>query len=213
MPTVTETTLDRLQREQLLAVVRAPSADAAVRTAQALAAGGIRAIEVTYTTPGAADAMRELAADPDLFVGAGTVRTAAQAEEAVAAGAAFLVSPSLAWPVLDVADAAGVLALPGALTPTEVAAAAERAPAVKLFPSSVGGPSYLKALLAPFPELRLVPTGGVTAANLGEWRAAGAFALGAGGDLCPGDAIAAGTFDVITDRARRYRAALDELEA
>lgn len=210
--TTIDATTARLQREQLLAVVRAPDASAAVKTARALAGGGVRAIEVTYTTPDASAAIAELAADPDLFVGAGTVRDARQARQAIEAGAAFLVSPSLAWPVVEAAAEASVLAIPGALTPTEVAAAAERVPVVKLFPSSVGGPSYLRALLAPYPELRLVPTGGVTADNLGDWRAAGAFALGAGGDLCPGALIAAGDFAGIAERARRYREALDRLE-
>ncbi|HEU4656340.1 MAG TPA: bifunctional 4-hydroxy-2-oxoglutarate aldolase/2-dehydro-3-deoxy-phosphogluconate aldolase [Capillimicrobium sp.] len=213
MSVTTQPTVERLRAEGLLAVLRAPSAAAAVRTAHALADGGIAAIEVTFTTPGAPEAIAELAQDPRLFVGAGTVRDARQAEAAIDAGAAYLVSPGLLWPVVDAGEQAGVLTLPGVLTPTEVAHAAERVDVLKLFPASVGGPAYLKALLAPFPDLRLVPTGGVNADNLGEWRAAGAFALGAGGDLCPSDLIAAGDFAAVTDRARRYRAALDRMEA
>jgi 2-dehydro-3-deoxyphosphogluconate aldolase/(4S)-4-hydroxy-2-oxoglutarate aldolase len=205
----TESAHQRLHAEGLLAVIRADSATAAVRAGRALAAGGVRALEVAFTTPGAPAAIRELAADEELFVGAGTVLSAGQADDAIAAGAAFLVSPSLVDTVLDAGREAGVLALPGALTPTEVVAAAARADVVKLFPASLGGPGYLKALLAPLPELRIVPTGGVSAENVGAWLDAGAFALGAGGDLCPAAAIAAGDDEELTRRARGYRIALD----
>lgn len=212
MATVVDGAVQRLRAEGLLAVLRAPSAARAVAAARALAEGGIRAIEVTYSTPDAPSAIRELAADPTLIVGAGTVLDADQAERALEAGAAFLVSPSLAFPVLDIADAASALAIPGALTPTEVVAAAERAPVVKLFPASVVGPGYLRALLAPLPDLRVLPTGGVIADNVADWRAAGAFALGAGGDLCPGPLIAAGELAALTENARRYRRALDHTQ-
>ena len=212
MPVLAASAVRRLQAEQLLAVVRAPDAGAAVRTAHALAAGGLRAIEITFTTPDAASAIAALAGDDDLFVGAGTVLTAEQAEAAIQAGAEFLVSPSLALPVLERGAAASVLTIPGAVTPTELVTASEHAEVVKLFPASLGGPSYMRAVLAPLPHLKLVPTGGVSVDNLGEWLAAGAFALGAGSDLCPGELIAAGDFGAITARARRYRAALDGLE-
>jgi 2-dehydro-3-deoxyphosphogluconate aldolase/(4S)-4-hydroxy-2-oxoglutarate aldolase len=198
----------RLRDEQVLAVIRADSADAAVQAGRALAAGGIRALEVAFTTPDALAAIRELAADEELFVGAGTVLSGDQASAAIDAGAAFLVSPSLVPDALAVARAAGVLALPGALTPTEVVAAAELADVVKLFPASLGGVSYLKALLAPLPDLHIVPTGGVSAANATEWLAAGALAVGAGGDLCPPALIAEGEFGELTNRARSYREAL-----
>lgn len=212
MPAIAESTVRRLQAEQLLAVVRAPSADAAVRTARALAAGGIRGIEVAFTTPDAAAAIAEICRDEELFVGAGTVLSADQAEASIQAGAQFVVSPSLAVPVLEAGNAASVLTIPGAVTPTELVAAGELAEVVKLFPASLGGPSYLRAVLAPLPHLKLVPTGGVSADNLGDWYAAGAFALGAGGDLCPSDLIAAGDFDGVTERARRYRTALDNVD-
>jgi 2-dehydro-3-deoxyphosphogluconate aldolase / (4S)-4-hydroxy-2-oxoglutarate aldolase len=212
MPALSETALQRLQSEQLLAVVRAPCAGAAVRTARALAAGGRRGLEVTYSTPDAPAAIAELVDDDELFVGAGTVLTADEAEQAIQAGAEFLVSPSLSMPVIERGRAASVLTIPGAITPTELAAASEHAEVVKLFPASLGGPGYLRAVLAPFPDLKLVPTGGVSAENLGEWYAAGAFALGAGGDLCSNTMIAGGDYDGVTANARRYRTALDELE-
>jgi 2-dehydro-3-deoxyphosphogluconate aldolase/(4S)-4-hydroxy-2-oxoglutarate aldolase len=209
MAVVADSVQDRLRDEQVLAVIRAGSAAEAVQAGRALAEGGVRALEVAFTTPDAATAIGELAADPELFVGAGTVLSGAQAHAAIDAGAAFLVSPSLVPDALSVAREAGVLALPGALTPTEVVAAAEQAEVVKLFPASLGGVSYLKALLAPLPELRIVPTGGVSATNASEWLAAGAFAVGAGGDLCPPALIAEGRFDELTRRARGYREALD----
>jgi 2-dehydro-3-deoxyphosphogluconate aldolase/(4S)-4-hydroxy-2-oxoglutarate aldolase len=208
MAVVADSVQERLRDEQVLAVIRAGSAAEAVRAGRALAEGGVRALEVAFTTPDAATAIGELAADPELFVGAGTVLSGAQAHAAIDAGAAFLVSPSLVPDALSVAREAGVLALPGALTPTEVVAAAEQAEVVKLFPASLGGVSYLKALLAPLPELRIVPTGGVSATNASEWLAAGAFAVGAGGDLCPPALIAEGRFDELTRRARGYREAL-----
>lgn len=200
--------LDRLGAEGVLAVIRAADADGAVRAGRALAAGGVRALEVAFTTPDACEAITELAHDADLLVGAGTVLTGAQATAAIEAGARFLVSPGLVESALEAGEEAGVLAIPGALSPTEVIAAAQRAPVVKLFPASLGGPDYLRALLAPLPGLRIIPTGGVSADTVGQWRTAGAFALGAGSDLCPAAAIAAGDGATLTAAARRYRAAL-----
>lgn len=208
MSTVETSAVARLRTEQLVAVIRAGSAGHAARAGQALGEGGVRALEVAFTTPDAAQAIAELSRSSELFVGAGTVLSADQARAAIEAGAQFLVSPALIEEVLEVADEAGVLAMPGALTPTEVIAAAQRAEVVKLFPASLGGPGYLKALLAPLPDLKLLPTGGVDAGNVGDWLAAGAFALGAGADLCPPGRIAAEDFDHLTESARRYRAAL-----
>jgi 2-dehydro-3-deoxyphosphogluconate aldolase/(4S)-4-hydroxy-2-oxoglutarate aldolase len=209
MSALAQSAVQRLRAEGLRAVIRAGTAEHAVHAGRALAAGGVRALEVAFTTPDAEQAIAALASSGDLFVGAGTVLTPAQAEAAIDAGAQFLVSPGFLEPVLDVAEKAGVLALPGALTPTEVLAAAARAEVVKLFPASLGGPAYLRALLAPLPEAKLVPTGGVSVTNLGDWLGAGAFALGAGADLCPPGAIAAEDFASLTESAQRYRTALD----
>lgn len=205
--------IERIRDEKIVAVVRAGNPRAAVDTAKALGEGGVRAIEVTFTTPDAHRAIERLRRDEDLLVGAGTVRTVPEAEAAIDAGAEFLVSPGLAFDVLAVARREGVAAIPGALTPTELDAAAEWSEVIKLFPASVGGPSYLQALRGPFPDLNLIPTGGVSVANLDDWRGAGAFALGAGGDLCPPAAIAAGEFAELTRRAAAYRAALDRKAA
>ncbi len=201
--------LAEIGQRRVVAVVRAGGAEAALFAAEALAAGGIDAIEITYTTPDAAEAIRRLSETrTDLLVGAGTLTTEAQALEAVEAGAAFLVSPHTCPPVLDVGDEHGLLAVPGVATPTEIAVVRDRAPLLKLFPASVGGPSLVRALRGPYPDLRLMPTGGVSAGNAAEWVAAGAFAIGAGSDLCPPRAIDARDRDEIVRRARAYVSAL-----
>jgi 2-dehydro-3-deoxyphosphogluconate aldolase / (4S)-4-hydroxy-2-oxoglutarate aldolase len=192
----------------IIAVLRASSADRAVAAGQALAEGSVTAIEVTCTVPDAPLAVARLAADDSLLVGAGTVLTPDQATAAVHAGARFLVSPHLDERVLDAADELGVPALPGVLTPTEVARATLRCSVVKLFPASMGGPGLLAALRGPFPDLAAVPTGGVDSGNLGDWLAAGAIAVGAGSDLCPPAAVEAGDAKALRGHAERYVAAL-----
>lgn len=208
MITAAESVEERLRTEQLVAVLRAPSVKTAVVAGRALAQGGVRAIEVAFTTPGAAGAIEQLCDDSELIVGAGTVLSRAQALQALDAGAQFLISPGLVPEVLDVAEEREALAIPGVLTPTEVAAATRRAKIVKLFPASLGGRSYLRALLGPFPGLRVIPTGGVNAGNACDWLEAGAFALGAGSDLCPPELIAAADRQGLASLAEAYREAL-----
>lgn len=203
--------LRELGRRRVVAVVRAGDPAAAVDAARALAAGGVTAIEITFTTPGAAEAIADVALLDGVLVGAGTVTTRAEAEAAVAAGARFLASPHLSTEALDAGEESDVLAIPGVFTPTEVAAASKRAPLLKLFPASVGGPGLLAALRGPFPSLRFMPTGGVTADNARAWLGSGAYVLGAGGDLCSAARIAAGDFAAIERRAADYRAAVDGL--
>jgi len=200
-----------LARRGVVAVLRAGSAERAVGAARALAEGGVTAIEVTFSVPDAPAAIAELAPDESLLVGAGTVVSADQVDAAVRAGARFVVSPHLDDAVLDAAKRNGVPALPGVLTPTEVARSARRCSLVKLFPASLGGPAFLAALKEPFPGVDFVPTGGVTADNLGDWLRAGAVAVGAGGDLCPRAAIESGDADALRARARRYADAFAEL--
>lgn len=203
--------LDRLRDVGILAVLRAPTPDAAVAAVDALVAGGVRGIEVTYSTPGAAEAIAEIRRRhaEEVYLGAGTVLTAAQAAEAVSAGARFLVSPGT-----DEQVAAAMLATPaavftGALTPTEVMTAVGLGVhAVKIFPASLGGPAYLRALRGPFPDAAFLPTGGVDPGNLSDWFTAGAVAVGAGSELCPPAALRAGDWAQITDAARGFRAAL-----
>jgi 2-dehydro-3-deoxyphosphogluconate aldolase/(4S)-4-hydroxy-2-oxoglutarate aldolase len=186
--------------------VRATTVEEANRAVEAVCAGGIPVVEITMTVPNAVSVIRELANNrgKDVLIGAGTVTNAEQAEACLAAGAEFLVSPGLAPSVLAVAKSRDKLAIPGALTPTELMNAQEQgATLVKIFPcGNLGGPKYLKSLKAPFPKARLIPTGGVNAANAADFIAAGAFALGVGADLCDLKAIREGNLQKIVASAR-----------
>lgn len=195
--------LECVREVGLLAVLRGRTAADAVEVADALIEAGVLVIEVTFTTPGAEQAMCTLAeAHGDRIVlGAGTVTTAQQAAAAADAGASFLVSPGADPELLAAMRATGLATVPGALTPSEVLAVVRGgADAVKLFPGSLGGPAYLRALRAPFPAVPFIPTGGVSAANAQEWFAAGAVAVGAGGALAP--PALDGERDAIVKRAR-----------
>jgi 2-dehydro-3-deoxyphosphogluconate aldolase / (4S)-4-hydroxy-2-oxoglutarate aldolase len=202
--------LDDLRSAGVVAVLRAPSAEHAVKAADTLVLGGITGIEITYSTPDAAAAIREIVRrhGQDAYVGAGTILTTDQAAEAARAGARFLVAPGADAAVARAMRGTGVVTLVGALSPTEVMAArALGADAVKIFPASLGGPAYLRALRGPFPEVPFVPTGGVTAANLSDWLAAGAVAVGAGSELCPSAAMKDGRWETIEQRSREFAAA------
>jgi len=191
----------------LIAVVRADQAAQAVRVADALLAGGVWAIELTFTTPGAAEALAEVRArhGQEILLGAGTIREVAQVEAAVVAGVDFMVTAHLRSDVLTAMLASGLPFAPGVFTPSEVGQALDAgAQAVKLFPASTGGPAHLRALRGPFPDLQVIPTGGVDASNLHTWFAAGALAVGAGGELVPRTAIQAADWDEITRRAKQF---------
>jgi len=184
---------------------------------RALIAGGINVVEVTMTVPGAIDLIRELKREysDDLLLGSGTVITMEQAEATIDAGAEFVVSPSFHPEVVAVTRDCGKVSIPGALTPTEVITAWRAgADYVKIFPcSAMGGASYLKALLAPFPELKLIPTGGVTLQTADSFLRAGARALGVGSDLVNLAAIDARTPEIITETARAYLNVLAQVRA
>ncbi|MEB3195740.1 MAG: bifunctional 4-hydroxy-2-oxoglutarate aldolase/2-dehydro-3-deoxy-phosphogluconate aldolase [Candidatus Sericytochromatia bacterium] len=199
--------LAQLARARVVPVVRAPDAGRAVAACRTLKAGGLALVEVALTTPNGVDAIRQLARD-GFQVGAGTVMDAAQARAAIAAGASFVVSPCLVPEVLAVAREAGVLAIPGALTPTEVQAAASLGvELIKVFPvASVGGPAYLRLLLDPFPSLRFFPSGGVGLAEAAAYWASGAVALGVASAVAPQAAIAANDQDHILALARQWSA-------
>jgi 2-dehydro-3-deoxyphosphogluconate aldolase / (4S)-4-hydroxy-2-oxoglutarate aldolase len=190
----------------IVPVVRASSVEEANRAVEAICAGGIPIVEITMTVPNAVSVIRELVQRRagDVLIGAGTVTNADQAESCLRAGAQFLVSPGLAVSVLSVARANAKLAIPGALTPTELMNAQEHgARIVKIFPcGNVGGAKYLKSLKAPFPQASLIPTGGVNAANAAEFIAAGAFALGVGADLVDAAALREGNLEKISAAAR-----------
>ncbi|MFR9775677.1 bifunctional 4-hydroxy-2-oxoglutarate aldolase/2-dehydro-3-deoxy-phosphogluconate aldolase [Micromonospora sp. MS34] len=198
-----------LAATRLLAVIRGTDPAAAVATGTALLAAGVRVVEVALTTPGACDAIAAIRADapPGALVGAGTVLTPAAVADVAAAGAQFVVTPA----VVDSIGAAARRGLPvaaGALTPTEAYAAVRAgAVAVKLFPASLGGPAYLKALRDPFPDIPFVAVGGVGLADLPGYLAAGAIAVGVGGPLV-GDAASGGDLGALRERARAYLAAV-----
>jgi 2-dehydro-3-deoxyphosphogluconate aldolase/(4S)-4-hydroxy-2-oxoglutarate aldolase len=203
-----ETIAETLERVGLIPVLRARNAGQAHAAVQAIIAGGISVVEVTMTVPGAVDLLAELKSEygTKLLLGAGTVTTAEQADATIDAGAEFVVSPSFHPAVVAVTKARKKLSIPGALTPTEVVTAWDAgADYVKIFPcSAVGGASYLKSLLAPFPHLRLIPTGGVTLETAASFIKAGARALGVGGDLVNLAAIDQGRPEAITETARAY---------
>ncbi len=196
----------RIEEIGIVPVIRAASVEEATRAVEAICAGGIPVAEITMTVPNAVSVIREVSQQyrGKALIGAGTVTTAAQAESCLKAGAEFLVSPGLAPPVLEVAKAAGKLAIPGALTPTELMNAHNLgAKLVKIFPcGNVGGPKYLRSLKAPFPHASLIPTGGVNAANAADFIAAGAFALGVGADLVDAKALRDGNLEKIVSAAK-----------
>lgn len=201
--------IEGLRRVGVVAVIRAPSAAAAVDISRALVQGGVTGIEITFSTPGAAEAIAEARKElPTALVGAGTVLAREELRAACAAGASFLVSPHTDEALLAEAKEAQVPFLPGALTPSEVVRAFRAGAAcVKLFPGSAVGPGYLKALRGPLPHIPLMPTGGVDEKNLGEWLAAGALAVGMGGSL------ATGTPEQIEAAARKVSLRLSEVRA
>jgi len=203
-----QSTAQIIESVGLIPVLRARNASQAHAVVQAMLAGGVTVVEVTMTVPGAVDILRELKNEygERLLLGSGTVTTAAEAEATIAAGAEFVVSPSLHPDVIAATKAAGKLSVPGALTPTEVITAWQAgADYVKIFPcSAMGGAGYLKALLAPYPFLKLIPTGGVTLETAETFLRAGARALGVGSDLVNLAAIDSGHPEKITDTARAY---------
>jgi len=197
-----------IQSIGLVPVLRARSVAEAHALVEAIVAGGVTVIEVTMTVPGAIDLLRDLKAKygSEVLLGSGTVTTAAQAQATIEAGAEFVVSPSLHLEVIAKTKELGKVSIPGGLTPTEVITAWEAgADYVKVFPcSAMGGASYLKALKAPFPHIKLIPTGGVTVATAADFLKAGAEALGVGSDLVNATAIAEGKPWIVTDLAKAY---------
>jgi 2-dehydro-3-deoxyphosphogluconate aldolase/(4S)-4-hydroxy-2-oxoglutarate aldolase len=205
---MSESTAEIIERVGLVPVLRAKSIAQAHAVVEAMIAGGVTVVEVTMTVPNAVHLLKELKKEhgAKILLGSGTVTTAKEAEDTINAGAEFVVSPSLHPEVITSTKAAGKLSIPGALTPTEVITA-HRAGAdyVKIFPcSAMGGASYLKSLLAPFPHLKLIPTGGVTLKTAEEFIRAGARALGVGSDLVNLAAIDEGKPEIITEAARAY---------
>ena len=201
--------LEALAAARAVAIIRARSPEAAAEGMAAAVRGGFRVVEITLNTPGALEVIGALARREGLLVGAGTVLTATDAEAAVRAGAEFLVSPVMDEAMLAGAQALGTAFVPGCATPTEMLRAHRAgAAAVKLFPAPAGGPEWVRAVLGPLPELRIVPTQGVDATNAAAWLAAGAVAVGAGPALFPPEELTARRWDAIEERARALLAAV-----
>jgi 2-dehydro-3-deoxyphosphogluconate aldolase / (4S)-4-hydroxy-2-oxoglutarate aldolase len=211
---MSETTQQIIERVGLIPVLRAKNVAQGRAVVDAMVAGGVTVVEVTMTVPGAIDLLKELkkAYGSKLLLGSGTVTTADQAQATIDAGAEFVVSPSLHPEVIAKTKANKKISCPGALTPTEAITAWNAgADYVKIFPcSAVGGASYLKSLLAPFPHLMLIPTGGVTLDTAASFIKAGARALGVGSDLVNLAAVDTGNAETITNTARAYLKVLAE---
>ena len=201
----------------IIPVVRAQSADEAMRAVEAIKEGGISVLEITMTVPGAVRVIEEVARryESDAVVGAGTVLDAETARLCILAGARFIVSPALDPETIACCRRYGIVVLPGAMTPTEVLAAWKAgADLVKVFPAgSLGGASYIKNLKAPLPQIELVPTGGVSLKTAADFIKAGAAALGIGTDLVDITALRDGNARLITERARQFVEIVKEARA
>lgn len=189
----------------VVAVVRITDPTRLRAALEAIGEGGVSAIEITTTVPGAIDVIRELARTlPSMLLGAGTVLDVATARAAVDAGARFVVSPILSDALIDEATRHDLPIIPGCFSPTEIVRAVDAgASLVKIFPATSLGPGYIRDLRGPFPALNLIPTGGVTPDNAGDWIRAGAAAVGVGTALLDAAAIAGGRYDVLRANAER----------
>lgn len=209
-------TLARVQEVGLLAVLRGPSPELTVQMVEALVAGGVTGIEITFTTPQATEVVKSLVKKygDRILLGMGTLIEPEQAQKAQVAGASFLVSPHCEAQLARAMIATGLPVMIGALTPTEVVQAHRLgADVIKIFPGSLVGPDYLKALRGPFPHLKMMPTGGVSVGNVADWFAAGAIAVGAGSELCPTTWAKEGRFADITQRAREFVLAVQKAKS
>ena len=195
-----------VERLGVVAIIRMPDPAALRAVVDALAEGGVRALEVTMTVPRAIELIAEIAPTlpSDFLFGAGTVLDADTVHRAVGAGAQFIVSPVFKPEVVKAAHADEVPVMPGCFTPTEILGAWEMgADIIKVFPATSVGPGYLKDIRGPLPHIKLMPTGGVSIDNAGDWLRAGAVGVGVGSALVDTKAIAAKQFNVIADNARR----------
>lgn len=201
------TALERILERTIVAVIRAESPDSLVDVAEALLAGGVEVMEVTFTVPRVTQVLEKVTAKlgSRVLLGAGTVLDAETARVAMLAGAEFIVSPSVNLGVIEMCRRYGKPVMPGALTPTEVVTAWQAgADVVKIFPSELTGPKYIKSLKAPLPQVRMMPTGGVNLDTAEEFLKAGSCALGIGSSLVEPKAVASGDLKRIETLARGY---------
>lgn len=207
-----EAVLSKIVKQGLVAVVRAESAEQARRVAEACMEGGVAALEIAFTVPGAHRVIESLAAaytKGEILLGAGTVLDPETARIAILSGAQYVISPAFSEATMRLCNRYRVACMPGVMTPKEAVEAMEAgADILKVFPANLFGPAIIKSLLGPLPQARLMPTGGVSPENAGEWIRAGAVALGAGSELTRG--AKTGDYAGITETARRY---ICEIEA
>ena len=198
--------LSRIIQSGVVAVIRMKDTNRLLKVIEAVRQGGVKSIEITMTVPGAVEIIKHLstAVPPDVLVGAGTVVDEETANQVIDAGAKFVVGPVLNLGIVALCGKRGVPVMPGCYTPTEILTAWKAgADIIKVFPATTLGPKYFKDLRGPFPDIRLMPTGGVTIDNVGEWIAAGACAVGVGSDLLDKKAIEEERYEVLTERAAR----------
>ena len=197
--------LELVTNSGVVAIVRANRSDELVNVVEAIRSGGVNVIEVTMTTPNALEVIRDISAKygDAVLIGAGSVLDAETARAALLAGAEFIVAPTLSLETIALCKRYGKIVIPGALTPTEILTAWEAgADMVKVFPANLGGPGYIKAVKAPLPQINLVPVGGVSLENAGDFIRAGSSAVAVGSSLVNSKLIAAGRYDEITETAR-----------
>lgn len=195
----------------IVAIMRAQSSDQLLSAAEAILAGGVRAIEVTMTTPNAIEVIRQATTrlGDDVLFGAGSVLDAETARAAILSGAQFIVCPTLNLATIELCNRYSIPVVPGAYTPTEILTAWEAgATMVKVFPASLGGPGYIKAVKAPLPQVKLTAVGGVNLENTADFIRAGCEGVGVGSDLVNQKLLDARDFDAITDRAGDFSQAL-----
>jgi 2-dehydro-3-deoxyphosphogluconate aldolase/(4S)-4-hydroxy-2-oxoglutarate aldolase len=205
--------LERVLDKVIVAVIRAESPDLLVDVAEALAAGGVEVMEVTFTVPRVTQVLEKVAAKLGnrILLGAGTVLDAETARVAILSGAEFIVSPAVNLEVIEMCRRYSKLVMPGALTPTEVVTAWQAgADIIKIFPSELTGAKYIKSLKAPLPQIRMMPTGGVNLDTAEEFLKAGSCALGIGGSLVEAKAVAAGDMKRIEVLAKEYVAVVQK---
>jgi len=201
----------RIEAAGAVAVIRLHDETGLVKVAEALLSGGLDCIEFTMTTPGALQVMEQVTQQfgDRILLGAGTVLDAEMADAALLAGARFVVGPNLSIPVIELCHRRGVVVVPGTFTPTEIYAAWRAgADMIKVFPAYIGGPRYIRAILAPLPQVKLMPTGGVTLQNAADFVRAGAVAVGLGSALVDEAAVQEGRFEVLTERSAQLVAAI-----
>lgn len=208
-----EENLKLMSESGIISIIRAESSAQLLQVASALKEGGIKIIEVTMTTPDAIEVIKEISGrlKEEILIGVGTVLDPETARSAILAGAEFIVCPTLNKEVITLAHRYSKVVIPGAFTPTEILTAWEvGADLVKVFPAGVGGPSYIKSLKGPLPQIPLVPTGGVSFDNVASFIQAGAFAVGVGSSLVKKEFLKERNFEELTGLSKKFREAVEK---